>query len=102
MLVVVAALTSCICTLEVRAAVLGDRFGVSRKVASGLVFLFTMILAVSISLGFGVLDWISLAGMSLLDMFDFFSNSILLPVVSILICIFIGWIVRGRGWSLMR
>lgn len=95
-LVAVAALTSCICMLEVPVAVLGDRFGVSRKVASGLVFLFTMILAVPISLGFGVLDWISLAGMSLLDMFDFFSNSILLPVVSILTCIFIGWIVRPK------
>ena len=95
-MVAVAALTSCICMLEVPVAVLGDRFGVSRKVASGLVFLFTMILAVPISLGFGVLDWISLAGMSLLDMFDFFSNSILLPVVSILTCIFIGWIVRPK------
>ena len=92
-LVAVAALTSCICMLEVPVAVLGDRFGVSRKTASLLVFLFTMALAVPISLGFGMLDWISVAGMSLLDMFDFFSNNILLPIVAILTCIFIGWIV---------
>lgn len=95
-LVAVAALTSCICMLEVPVAVLGDRFGVSRKIASGLVFLFTMALVVPISLGFGVLDWISLAGMSLLDIFDFFSNSILLPIVALLTCIFIGWIVKPK------
>lgn len=95
-LVAVAALTSCICMLEVPVAVLGDRFGVSRKMASGLVFLFTMALVVPISLGFSVLDWISLAGMSLLDMFAFFSNSILLPIVALLICIFIGWIVKPK------
>ncbi len=95
-LVAVAALTSCICMLEVPVAVLGDRFGVSRKTASGLVFLFTMALVVPISLGFSVLDWISLAGMSLLDIFDFFSNSILLPIVALLTCIFIGWIVKPK------
>ncbi|MCQ2356936.1 MAG: sodium-dependent transporter, partial [Methanocorpusculum sp.] len=95
-LVAVAALTSCICMLEVPVAVLGDRFGVSRKTALGLVFLFTMALVVPISLGFSVLDWISLAGMSLLDMFDFFSNSILLPIVALLTCIFIGWIVKPK------
>lgn len=95
-LVAVAALTSCICMLEVPVAVLGDRFGVSRKMASGLVFLFTMALVVPISLGFSVLDGISLAGMSLLDMFDFFSNSILLPIVALLTCIFIGWIVKPK------
>lgn len=95
-LVAVAALTSCICMLEVPVAVLGDRFGVSRKTASLLVFLFTMALAVPISLGFGMLDWISVAGMSLLDMFDFFSNNILLPIVAILTCIFIGWIVKPK------
>lgn len=95
-LVAVAALTSCICMLEVPVAVLGDRFGVSRKMASGLVFLFTMALVVPISLGFSVRDWISLAGMSLLDMFDFFSNSILLPIVALLTCIFIGWIVKPK------
>ncbi|HJK63216.1 MAG TPA: hypothetical protein O0X89_04170, partial [Methanocorpusculum sp.] len=69
---------------------------VSRKTASLLVFLFTMALAVPISLGFGMLDWISVAGMSLLDMFDFFSNNILLPIVAILTCIFIGWIVKPK------
>ncbi|HJK52378.1 MAG TPA: hypothetical protein O0X60_04620, partial [Methanocorpusculum sp.] len=87
---------SCIWMLEVPVAVLGDRFGVSRKTASLLVFLFTMALAVPISLGFGMLDWISVAGMSLLDMFDFFSNNILLPIVAILTCIFIGWIVKPK------
>ena len=82
--------------LEVPVAVLGGRFGVSWKTASGLVFLFTMLLVVPISLEFSVLDWFSLAGMSLLDMFDFFNNTLLPPIVALLTCIFIGWIAKPK------
>ncbi len=95
-LVAVAALTSCICMIEVPVAVLGDRFGLSRRRASAVVFTFVMVLAAFVSLGFGVLDWITFAGMSILDMFDFFSNSILLPVVALVTCLFVGWIVKPK------
>ena len=34
--------------------------------------------------------------MQFLDFFDFVSNSVLMPIVAVATCLFIGWIVRPR------
>lgn len=55
------------------------------------------LLGIPTCLGFGVLDFISPFHMSLLDFFDFVSNSILMPVIALLTCIFIGYVIKPKA-----
>jgi len=47
-------------------------------------------------LGNGIWSNVKLAGMGILDMFDFFTNSILMPIVALLTCIFIGYVLKTK------
>ena len=35
-------------------------------------------------------------GTQLLDFFDFLSNSVMMPIVALLTCIFVGWIIKPK------
>ena len=94
LLVLLAALTSSISLMETVVSILRDKFGWERKKTCALVLVGCALLGLPSSLGFGVLDGITLGGMTILDMFDFFSNSILMPVVALLTCIFVGYIIK--------
>ena len=39
---------------------------------------------------------VKLIGMQFLDFFDFISNNIMMPVVALLTCILIGWVVKPK------
>lgn len=97
LLVLFAALTSSISLMETVVSIVCDKFGWNRKAACFAVLGFSVVLGVISSLGFGVLDDISLGGMSVLDMFDFISNSVLMPVVALLTCIFIGYVIKPKA-----
>ena len=45
------------------------------------------------SLGFGVLSGVTIGGMSILDMFDFITNSVLMPIVALITCLFISYCI---------
>lgn len=64
-----AALTSNICALEVMVSALKDKFGVSRTKGVVLMALYTLVIAIPIVLGYGVLGWIDLGGIKLLEIF---------------------------------
>ena len=34
--------------------------------------------------------------MSLLDFFDFISNTVIMPIVALLTCVFVGWIIKPK------
>ena len=36
-------------------------------------------------------------GTTLLDFFDFISNSVIMPIVALLTCIFVGWIIKPKA-----
>ncbi len=91
-----AALTSAICMYEVPVAAIMEKFHVNRPVAVGAVTAFTILVAVFVCLGYNVLDFIVLAGYNIFGILDFFANSILLPVVVLLTCLLIGWIVKPK------
>ena len=57
------------------------------------------ILGAPSSLGFGPLSFISWMGMSVLDIMDFASNSVLMPIVALGTCIFVGFIIRPKTIS---
>ena len=48
------------------------------------------------ALGYGAWGDIRFFGMQFLDFFDFVSNSVLMPIVAVASCLFIGWIVGPR------
>ncbi len=96
MLVLFAALTSAISLMETVVSIFENRFNISRKFITILVTVYALILAIPSSLGFGVWSGFTIFGMTILDFFDFISNSVLMPVVAFLTCIFVGYIVKPK------
>ena len=96
LLVLFAALTSAISLMETIVSIFEDKLNFGRKKTCLLVLAGTFVLGIPSSLGFGVLGNISVLGLSILDMFDFVSNSVLMPVVAILTCIFIGYVLKPQ------
>lgn len=96
LLVLLAALTSSISLMETVVSIFRDKFGWGRKATCLFVLVLCIVLGLPSSLGFGLWKGFSLAGMTILDMFDFFSNSILMPVVALLTCWFIGYVIGPK------
>lgn len=96
LLVLFAALTSSVSLMETVVSIFQDTFHWSRKFTCTLVMLGCLVLALPSSLGYGLLDWIAPLGFSLLDFFDFISNSVLMPIVALLTCLFVGWVVKPK------
>ena len=93
-LVFFAALTSAISLMETVVSIVMDKFKLSRKISSVITYVGTLLLGIPSSLGFGVWSAVSIKGMTILDMFDFLSNSVLMPIVALLTCAFIGFVGR--------
>lgn len=92
-LVFFAALTSSISLYETVVSIFCDKFHISRKISCIITYVLCLVLGLFSALGYGTLSGIAPLGMSFLDFFDFISNSILMPIVALLTCIFLGWIV---------
>ena len=96
-----AALTSCVSVMETLVANCMEIFHQSRKKICFLVGIYSLITAVLICLGYNVLYFeLPLPNGSvaqLLDVMDYISNSFLMPFISLLTSILIGWVV-GPDW----
>ncbi|MDE6550295.1 MAG: sodium-dependent transporter [Clostridia bacterium] len=95
-LVLFAALTSAISLMETVISIVMDKFKLSRRKSCLITYIGTLLLGIPSALGFGVLSKVSIGGMTILDMFDFLSNSVLMPVAAFLTCIFIGYVIKCR------
>lgn len=91
LLLFVAALTSTISISEVSVAFIQDRFHRSRTTACLIVLVPLLVLSPVCALSFGVLGDFKIIGLNLFDFLDTVATNIMLPVVSILICIYMGW-----------
>lgn len=91
-----AALTSTISLMEACASILSDWLHLSRKKNTIIVALFCLAVGSFVSLGFGPLDFVTVMGLGLLDLFDFISNSVIMPIVALSTCIFIGFVVKPK------
>lgn len=96
LLVLVAALTSAISLMETIVSIFQDKLKLKRKTACWTVLGISFVIAVPSSLGFGLWDSVKIFGMSILDFFDFTSNSIIMPIVALLTCILIGYVVKTK------
>ena len=96
-----AALTSCVSVMETLVANCMELFHQPRKKMCGLIGLYSLVTAVAICLGYNVFYFeLKLPNGStaqLLDLMDYISNSFLMPFISLLTSILIGWVI-GPKW----
>ena len=98
-----AALTSSVSIMEAQVSCVMDKFRLERKKATLLVAVVCGIIGIVVCLGYNALYFEAVlpntpAGKNaqILDILDYLSNYILMPVVSITTCVFIGWIVKPK------
>ena len=99
LLVIFAALTSSISLMETIVSIFRDKFHWSRKSACIFVAVLALVMGIPSSLGFGPLSFITWAGMTILDIMDFISNSVMMPIVAFFTCIFVGFFVGPKTIS---
>lgn len=95
-----AAVTSSVSVMEAIVSSIMDKFGYSRRKSSLIVTAYTLIAAVIVCLGYNLLyfDIILPNGThaQILDVFDYISNYIMMPLVAFLTSILIGWVVKPK------
>ena len=96
-LVFFAALTSSIALTEACVATFEDEFGWDRKKATVIMGLIMAGLGILSCLGFNSLSFVNILGMGILDFFDFLTNSLLMPVSALLICLLVLRKIRIHG-----
>lgn len=99
-LVVFAALTSAVSLLEAITSVVMDKFGWERKKSCTVVLIISGVVALITCLGYNVWYFtITLpngSGAQILDILDYASNYVLMPIVALVTCIMVGWIVKPK------
>ncbi|MBQ3804708.1 MAG: sodium-dependent transporter [Prevotella sp.] len=98
LMVLFAAITSAVSILEAIVASVMDKFGWSRKKSVIIMASTGFVWSVVVCLGYNVLyfDYTLPNGAvgQILDIFDYVSNNILMPILAICTCILIGWVVK--------
>ena len=99
-MVAFAALTSSVSIMETLVASCMVLFNTTRKKMSLIIGVLSAAAAVLICLGYNVLYFdLTLpngAVGQLLDVMDYISNSFLMPLISLLTCIFVGWVIKPK------
>lgn len=97
-LVLFAALTSSISLMETIVSIFRDKLGWSRKKACIVVVIVSLLLGSLSCLGYGPLSsvYIKSVGFYFLEIFDFITNSILMPIVALITCIFVGYYLKPK------
>ena len=100
LLVVFAALTSAVSLLEAITSVVMDKFGWERKKSCSVVLVISVIVALVTCLGYN--KWYFEAPLpngttgQILDILDYVSNYVLMPIVALVTCVLVGWIVKPK------
>ena len=97
LLVFFAALTSSISLMETVVSIVMDKTKWNRKLTCIVVTVFSLLMGIPSSLGFNIWGHITfLNGLTFLDLFDFVSNSVIMPIVAFFTCVLIGFIVKPK------
>ena len=100
LMVIFAAVSSSVSIMEAIVASIMDKFKLSRKKSAILVTVYAVVLGIIVCLGYNVFYFelklpTGTVG-QILDIFDYVSNNILMPIVAILTCILIGWVAKPK------
>ncbi len=93
-LILFAALTSSISLMETIVSILQDKLKWKRQTTCIVILIFAIIVGIPSSLGFGIWSDIKPLGFSILDFWDFISNSVLMPIVALCTCVFVGFVIK--------
>jgi len=86
-----AAITSTISMLEVGVAALTQKTGWSRHFSTWLLTILIFAAGVPVALCYGPLAGVAFHGLNLLDLYDYATSNVLLPLCAFLTAIFVGW-----------
>lgn len=95
-LVALAALTSSISLMETIVSIVMEKTKMKRIPASLVVLGGSFIIGMLSVLGYSAWSDVTVFGMQFLDFFDFISNSVIMPIVALLTCILIGYVVKTK------
>lgn len=99
LLVFFAALTSSISLMETVVSIIQDKIHIKRTTTCLIVVAGCTLFALPSTLGFGLWENIKIFGLNFLDFFDFISNSVIMPIVALLTCIFVGYVIKPKTLS---
>lgn len=95
-MVIFAALTSCVSIMEAIVSSIMDRFGTSRKITTLGVSVYALIVGTIVCLGYNKfyfeLSFPNGSTGQILDVLDYLSNSIFMPLVALVTCVLFGWV----------
>lgn len=95
-----AAVTSSVSVMEAIVSSLMDRFHLGRKKSAAIVTGYTLVSGIIVCLGYNKLYFeLKLPNGAIgqiLDVLDYVSNNFLMPLVALLTCILIGWVVKPQ------
>ena len=99
-MVLFAALTSAVSILEAIVSSMMDKFGWNRKKSTLIMAAATFVVSLVVCLGYNVWYFdLTLPNGSvgqILDILDYASNNILMPIVGLLTCLLIGWVAKPK------
>ena len=89
-----AALTSAISLMETIVSIFMDKLGLGRRASCLVVLAVSLLLGLPSTLGYSLWKDVTVLGMQFLDFFDFISNSVLMPIVALCTCLFVGYALK--------
>jgi NSS family neurotransmitter:Na+ symporter len=96
-MVLLAALTSSISLMETIVSIVMDKIKIGRKTCCLAVLLFSFALGLPSVFGYSLWSNVKILGMQFLDLFDFISNSLLMPIVALATCILVGFFLKPKA-----
>lgn len=96
-LLLFASLTSAISVMELFITCAVEKMNISRTKASIGYSIVVFLLAIPVSLGYGVWSHITLFGKNFLDMYDYYCANISNPLTALMCSILIGWVWGKKG-----
>ena len=100
LMVLLAALTSSISLMETVVSTVQDKWKLERRISCLIVLLLSILLGLLSCFGYSVWsDFLVFGKFQLLDFFDFITNSVLMPIVALLTCIFVTFIIGRKTVS---
>ena len=96
LMVFFAAITSSISLMETVVSTVSDKFKLGRKLSCLVVFLGSAAIGLLSAFGYSIWAEVKIIGMQFLDFFDFASNSVLMPIVALFTCIFVGYVLKPK------
>ena len=97
LMVLLAALTSSISLMETVVASIQDRWKLGRRASCLVVLGASIILGLLSCLGYSAWSELYIFGkFQILDFFDFITNSVMMPIIALLTCILVGYIIDRK------